>query len=64
VSPAAKPGAHITNAGDDRLHAVFAAAGPGLARGEDLGVIDNTWPAELVLEHLTASLPDRTARRV
>ncbi len=64
VRPAAKPGAHVTNGGDDRLHAVFAAAGPGLARGKDLGVIDNTWPAELVLGQLTTSFPDRTASHV
>ncbi|KPI03545.1 type I phosphodiesterase/nucleotide pyrophosphatase [Actinobacteria bacterium OK074] len=64
LRPAAKPGGHVTNGGDDRLHAVFAAAGPGLPRGSDLGVIDNTWPAELVLRQLTATRTDRSASPV
>ncbi|MEV0174405.1 alkaline phosphatase family protein [Streptomyces sp. NPDC050803] len=64
VHPARKPGAHVTNGGDDRLHAVFAATGPGLSRGRDLGVIDNTWPAELVLSRLTAIRTDRSASPV
>ncbi|WP_055480127.1 alkaline phosphatase family protein [Sphaerimonospora mesophila] len=64
VHGAAKPGAHVTNGGDDRLHALFAAAGPGLPGGSDLGVIDNTWPAELVLQQLTATHTDRSASHV
>ncbi|MBT0773335.1 alkaline phosphatase family protein [Kineosporia sp. J2-2] len=61
LHPSVKPGAHVTNGGDDRLHAVFAATGPGLAPGDDLGVIDNTWPAALVLGQLRASRPRATA---
>lgn len=52
IRPAAKTGAHMTNQGDDRLHAVLVAAGPGLSAGDDLGVLDNTWPAQLVLHQL------------
>lgn len=51
VHPARKPGAHVTNQGDDRFHAVFAAAGPGLG-SSDLGVQDNTLPALVVLNQL------------
>jgi len=69
VVPAHKPGAHITNNGDPRLHAVFAARGPGLPSGTDLGVVDNTLPAQIALRQLGLaptgpSRPDSLARRV
>lgn len=48
VRPMAKSAAHVVNTGSDRLHAIFAAAGPGLCAGTDLGVVDNTFGAELV----------------
>lgn len=47
-----KTGAHVVYTGDNRLHAVHAALGPGIAAGVDAGVIDNTWPATLVLGQL------------
>lgn len=52
VTTARKTGAHVTNTGDARLHAVLAAAGPGLTPGLDLGTVDNTFPARLVLQQL------------
>ncbi|MEY9994444.1 hypothetical protein ABIE67_006476 [Streptomyces sp. V4I8] len=72
VVPSHKPGAHITNNGDPRLHAVFAARGPGLSPGVDLGTVDNTVPAQVALRQLglspddrsRQSLSDPTARRV
>ncbi|MFJ2609202.1 alkaline phosphatase family protein [Streptomyces sp. NPDC087425] len=72
VAPSPKPGAHITNNGDPRLHAVFAARGPGLSPGVDLGVVDNTVPAQLALRQLglgqdgrpRPALPDPSARPV
>ncbi|MEU6357421.1 alkaline phosphatase family protein [Streptomyces sp. NPDC047072] len=64
VVPAHKPGAHITNNGDPRLHAVFAARGPGLPPGTDLGVVDNTLPAQIALRQLGRTRPDSLARRV
>lgn len=41
--------AHIGSTGNPHLDAVFAAAGPGLSVGADLGVIDNAEVASLVL---------------
>lgn len=68
VVPAAKPGAHITNNGDPRLHAVFAARGPGLTPGADLGTVDNTVPARIALRRLGLDpggvSPEPSARRV
>ncbi|WP_019058513.1 alkaline phosphatase family protein [Streptomyces prunicolor] len=72
VAPSLKPGAHITNNGDPRLHAVFAARGPGLPPGVDLGTVDNTVPAQVALHQLGLGpsdrarplLPDTPARRV
>jgi Type I phosphodiesterase / nucleotide pyrophosphatase len=64
VVPARKPGAHVTNGGDERLHAVFAAAGPGLPRGQDLGVLDNTRAAALVLDQLNRASSHPTAKTV
>ncbi|MFF3291680.1 alkaline phosphatase family protein [Streptomyces sp. NPDC003023] len=52
VRPLPKTGAHVVATGDSRLHAVHAAVGPGIAAGVDAGVIDNTWPAALVLDRL------------
>ncbi|WP_328744911.1 alkaline phosphatase family protein [Streptomyces sp. NBC_00285] len=68
VVPAHKPGAHITNNGDPRLHAVFAARGPGLPSGTDLGTVDNTLPAQIALRQLGLtptgrSRPEPLARR-
>jgi hypothetical protein len=48
VRPMAKSAAHVVNTGTDRLHATFAAVGPGLPAGVDLGVVDNTFGAGLV----------------
>ncbi|MGX1885645.1 alkaline phosphatase family protein [Streptomyces sp. NPDC055287] len=47
-----KTGAHVVYTGDSRLHAVHAAVGPGIEAGLDAGLIDNTWPAALVLGRL------------
>ncbi|MGW7051078.1 alkaline phosphatase family protein [Streptomyces sp. NPDC054887] len=47
-----KTGAHVVYTGDSRLHAVHAALGPGIEAGQEAGVIDNTWPAALVLGRL------------
>jgi hypothetical protein len=49
---AGKPAAHIVNTGAPRLYATGAIAGPGIAAGADLGVIDNTAVAGLVLARL------------
>lgn len=49
-----KSGAHVINTGDGRLHATFAAMGPGVPAGADLGVVPNTLGARLVLHHLGA----------
>ncbi|WP_405884022.1 alkaline phosphatase family protein [Streptomyces sp. NBC_01136] len=57
LAPSPKPGGHVTNSGDPRLHAVFAAAGPGLEPGTELGTVDNTEPARIALHQL-----ERTAR--
>ena len=48
VRPMIQSAAHVVNTGSDRLHATFAAAGPGIPAGIDLGVIDNTFGAGLV----------------
>lgn len=50
VRPTAKSGAHVVNTGSSRLHATFAAAGPGIPEATHLGVVDNTLPAALVLQ--------------
>jgi hypothetical protein len=47
-----KTGAHLVYTGDSRLHAVHAAVGPGIGAGVDLGTIDNTMVAQLVLRQL------------
>ncbi|MEU5693409.1 alkaline phosphatase family protein [Actinosynnema sp. NPDC020468] len=47
VRPMVKTGSHVVNTGSDRLHATFAAAGPGIPSGVDLGVVDNTLAARL-----------------
>lgn len=52
VRPMAKSAAHVVNTGSDRLHAIFAASGPGLRAGTDLGVVDNTFGADLVAHAL------------
>ncbi|MFB4424352.1 alkaline phosphatase family protein [Streptomyces sp. QL37] len=49
VRRAPKPGAHVVNTGDSRLHAVHAAVGPGIAPGTPAEPVDNTFPAALVL---------------
>lgn len=49
VIPMPKAAAHVINTGSPRLHATFSAAGPRLPRDADLGVIDNTHVAGLVL---------------
>jgi len=49
LQPLAKTAAHVVNTGSPRLHAIFAAAGPGIAPGTRLGTVDNTLPASLVL---------------
>jgi hypothetical protein len=52
VRPMIKTAAHVVNTGSDRLHATFAAIGPGIPAGVDLGVLDNTLGAGLVLHEL------------
>lgn len=54
VRPMPKSASHVVNTGDDRLHAVFAAAGPGLPAGTELGVVDNTLAARVVRDALAA----------
>jgi predicted AlkP superfamily phosphohydrolase/phosphomutase len=54
VRTAAKTGAHVVNTGSSRLHATFAAAGPGLPAGLDLGEVDTTLACELALHQLGA----------
>jgi Type I phosphodiesterase / nucleotide pyrophosphatase len=62
LRPMAKSAAHVVNTGDGRLHATFAAAGPGLPPGADLGEVDNTLAARLVLHRFAAGPePDETA---
>ncbi len=46
--PPLRNAAHTINTGDERLHATFAAAGPGLEPGASLGVIDGGIIADLV----------------
>lgn len=52
-----KSAAHVVNTGTSRLHATFAAAGPGIEPGTDLGVVDNTVGARLVLRRLGIDPP-------
>ncbi|HET8641156.1 MAG TPA: DUF6001 family protein [Pseudonocardiaceae bacterium] len=55
VRSAPKSASHVVNTGDPRLHAVFAAAGPGIEPGTDLGVVDNTLAARVVREAVAAA---------
>ena len=55
VRPAPKSASHVVNTGDPRLHAVFAAAGPGIEPGTCLGVVDNTLAARVVRGALAAT---------
>ncbi|MFF8292638.1 alkaline phosphatase family protein [Streptomyces sp. NPDC016309] len=57
-----KTGAHVVNTGDSRLHAIHAAVGPGIPAGAAAGVVDNTWPAALVLGQLGMG-PDAAGAR-
>jgi hypothetical protein len=52
-----KSAAHVVNTGTDRLHATFAAAGPGMPAGINLGVVDNTFSAGLVARQLGLDWP-------
>ncbi|MBK3595052.1 MULTISPECIES: alkaline phosphatase family protein [Streptomyces] len=52
VRPAAKPGAHVVNTGDSRLHAIHASVGPGISSGATSDPVDNTLSAALVLGQL------------
>jgi predicted AlkP superfamily phosphohydrolase/phosphomutase len=54
VRPARKSAAHVVNTGNARLHATFAAAGPGIPAGVRLAPLDNTESAALVLAQLGA----------
>lgn len=58
VRPMRKSASHVVNTGTDRLHATFAAAGPGVPAGTDLGVVDNTFGAGLVSRQLGLAEPD------
>jgi Type I phosphodiesterase / nucleotide pyrophosphatase len=60
--PPLRNAAHTINNGDPRLLATMAAAGPGLGRGGDLGVIDNAEVASLVLAQLASSAPAPSGR--
>ena len=53
-----KSGAHVVNTGSSRLHAVFAALGPGIAPACGPPVVDNTRPARLVAGQLGLPLPE------
>jgi hypothetical protein len=55
VRPATKSGFHTMNTATARLHATFAAAGPDLPAGQNLGLVDNTFPADLAARHLGLS---------
>lgn len=61
VRAMAKSAAHVVNTGASRLHATFAAAGPGISPGADLGVVDNTVSAQLVLRQLGIPAPGEAA---
>jgi hypothetical protein len=63
VRPMRKSAAHVVNTGASRLHATFAVAGPGIGAGVDLGVVDNTLAAELVLRLLGRPDDGWVARR-
>lgn len=52
VRPMTKSAAHVVNTGSTRLQATVAARGPGLLAGSQLGVVDNTFGAALVLRQL------------
>jgi hypothetical protein len=52
LRPTAKSGGHVVNTGDSRLHATFAARGPGIPAGVDLGVVDNTIGALMTAESM------------
>lgn len=52
IRPLGKSAAHIVYTGDERLHAVLAAAGPGIPALTGLGTVENTLPAALVLSQL------------
>jgi hypothetical protein len=54
LRPITKSAAHVVNTGDARLHATFAAAGPGLPEGADLGEVENTLAARIVLHRFAA----------
>ncbi|KQY22774.1 hypothetical protein ASD16_09115 [Cellulomonas sp. Root485] len=54
VRPMLKSASHVVNTGDSRLHATFAAAGPGIPADTDWGTVPNTLPAHLVTTALTA----------
>ncbi|SCG72365.1 alkaline phosphatase family protein [Micromonospora humi] len=53
-APTRKSGGHLSSDGDPRLDAVYAAAGPGLPTGVDLGRIDNAEIAAVVEGALSA----------
>jgi len=57
VRPMVKSAGHVVNTGTDRLYATFAAAGPGITAGADLGTVDNTFAAGLVLRQLAIDAP-------
>jgi hypothetical protein len=63
VRPMTKTAAHVVNTGSARLHATFAAIGPGIPAGIDLGVVDNTLGAGLVLHELGDGDPPAALRR-
>ncbi len=62
IRPSRKVGAHLVWTGSDRLHAVHAAVGPGIAAGSAPAVIDNTEPARLVHRQVTAHRHNRRRR--
>jgi Type I phosphodiesterase / nucleotide pyrophosphatase len=57
LGPPLRNAAHTINDGNPRLFATFAATGPGLGRGADLGVIENAQVSDLVMAQLTRSGP-------
>ncbi|MFF0659407.1 alkaline phosphatase family protein [Micromonospora tulbaghiae] len=54
-APTRKSGGHLAGDGDPRLDAVYAAMGPGLPSGADLGRIDNVDVAAAVEAALSAT---------
>ena len=62
VSPAVQKGTHGHAASHPELYSTFIIAGPGIARGRDLGVVDIRAIAPTLAHVLGVSLPDAEVR--